>query len=194
MMRLHSLRFLIVSFVFGGFAGVASGQGITSSPASVTLTATLSESLTVSATPSSVTFTLTPGGQAFGNSPVSITTTWNTSTAEGNLELDGYFSSSSQALTSRSSSPTAYIPTSAVLGQMTSGSPTSYTAFTSSSGATGSTTTSGATLPLFNIALSSSNRSSTRTDSLGLEINLSSLTQLPADTYTGTLLLVAQAY
>lgn len=191
-MRLHHLRFLTLFIVLGGLAGVASGQ-ITSSPASVTLTATLSESLTVSATPSNVTFALTPGGTAAGNSAVSITTTWNTSTAEGNLELDGYFSSSSQALTSRSSSPVAYIPSSAVLGQMATGSPTSFTAFTSSSGNV-SAATAGATLPLFNVPLTSANRSSTRTDSLALEINLTSLAQLPADTYTGTLILEAQAY
>lgn len=192
-MRLHSLRLLMGLLFLMGFAGVASGQTLSSNTASVTLTATLSESLTVSATPTTVTFALTPGGTAMGNSPVSVTTTWNTSTAEGHIELDGYFSSATAALTSSNQSPATNIPTSAVLGQMATGSPTSFTAFTSSAGNVAGAT-AGATLPLFNVALSSANRSVTRTDSLALEINLSSLPQIPADTYMGTLYLKAEAY
>ncbi len=191
-MRLHRLQYLILSLVLLGSVGVASGQ-ITSSPASVTLTATLSESLTVSASPSTVTFTLTPGSFAVGSAPVAITTTWNTSTVEGHLELDGYFSSASAALTSTNASPAVNFPSSAVLGLMGTGLPSSYTAFTATNGNV-TAATSGATLRLFNVTLSSANRSSTRTDNLSLKIDLSSLTQIPADTYTGTLILEAQAY
>jgi hypothetical protein len=176
--------------VLGGVTGMASAQ-ITSSTASVALTATLSESLTVSATPGAVTFALVKSGVATGSAPVAITTTWNTSTVEGNLELDGYFSSASAALT-YAGSPAVNIPSSAVLGQVTTGLPTSYTPFTQTGNVT-SATASGA-LALFNVALSSANRAGTRTDNLGLEINLSSLPQIPAATYTGTLILQAQAY
>jgi hypothetical protein len=76
---------------------------------------------------------------------------------------------------------------------MGTGLPSSYTAFTATNGNV-TAATSGATLRLFNVTLSSANRSSTRTDNLSLKIDLSSLTQIPADTYTGTLILEAQAY
>jgi len=167
-------------------APVAHAQ-LNSNTVSVTLNAVLSESLTVAATPSTVSFTLVAGGTATGSAPVAITTTWVMASGRANVVLDGYFSSTTAALSG--GSPTVNIPTSEVYGQMTTGTPTSYTAFTQS----GVVGTASAGLTLFTQALSASNRSATRTDNLNLEINLSTQAQLPAATYTGTLILQAQA-
>lgn len=164
----------------------AFGQ-LNSTAASVTLTATLAESVTVAATPGTVTFNLVAGGTANGSAPVAITTTWVLASGRANVVLDGYFASASAALSG--GTPTVNIPSSEVYGQMTTGTPTSYTAFTQ----TAALGPSGAGLTLFTQALSASNRASTRTDNLSLQINLSSHTQLPAATYTGTLYLQAQA-
>jgi hypothetical protein len=48
-------------------------------------------------------------------------------------------------------------------------------------------------LTLFTQALTSSNRNANRTDNLVLSINLTSIPQLPAASYTGSLILAAQA-
>ena len=86
----------------------------------------------------------------------------------------------------------AYIPSSEIYGQVTTGAPTTFTAFTQTTtgGALG---VSGASLVLFTDTISGTNRNLTRSDNLNLEINLTSQPQLPSDTYTGTLNLQAQA-
>jgi hypothetical protein len=75
---------------------------------------------------------------------------------------------------------------------VTTGAPTTYTAFTQSP--TGQALgVSGASLVLSTTPITSSNYSSTRTDNLNLEINLTGLNGIAAGTYTGTLNLQAQA-
>lgn len=162
---------------------------LNSNTVTITLNATLAESLSVSATPSTVTFTLVAGGTATGNVPVAITTSWVLASSRANVVLDGYFASATAAL-SGSASPVVNIPSSEVLGLMSTGSPTTFTAFTANT-ALGPT---GAGLLLFTQALSSSNRNSSRTDNLSLQINLAAQPQLPAaSNYTGSLFLQAQA-
>jgi len=161
---------------------------INSSTAAVALTATLGELLSITATPSAVTFTLVQGGVAVGSAPVAIQTKWLFLPTRANLFLNGYFASSTAALTDGAATPD-YIPASAVLGQMTTGSPTTYTAFTQNT----VLGPAGAGLLLFTQSLTSLTRASTRTDNLSLEINLASLPQLPAGVYTGTLTLQAEA-
>jgi hypothetical protein len=161
---------------------------LNSTASTVNLSATLAESLTLSATPGTVTFNLVSGGTASGSAPVAMTTTWVLNASRSTVTLTGYFSSATAALTSGGTTP-VNIPTSEVLGQVTTGSPTTYSPFT----ATGPVGTAGAGLLLFNQAITSSNRSANRSDNLNLEINLASQPQLPAGTYTGTLNLQAQA-
>ena len=160
---------------------------LTSNTASVALKATLGESLTVAATPSAVTIPLVSGGTATGTSPVAITT-WVLSATRTAVTLVGYFSSATVALTDGAATPDN-IPASEVLGQMTTGTPTSFTAFTQ----TAPLGAAGAGLTLFTQGLSPTNRTANRTDNLNLEINLASQPQLPAGTYTGTLNIQAQA-
>jgi hypothetical protein len=124
---------------------------------------------------------------------VVITTTMTGISLFGTLSLYGYFSSSTAALTDGRTIPND-IPTSAVFGQVTTGSPTTFTAFTSST-AVGP---AGAGLLLFTATTLSSTGCSPfgaicRTDSLNLKITLTSLPQLPAGSYNGTLILQAQA-
>ena len=159
-----------------------------SNTASVALKATLGESLTVAATPSTVAIPLVSGGTAAGTSPVAITTTWVLSASRTAVTLVGYFSSATVALTNGATTP-ANIPASEVLGQVTTGTPTAFTAFTQ----TAPLGAAGAGLTLFTQGLTGTNRTANRTDNLNLEINLASQPQLPAGTYTGTLNIQAQA-
>ncbi|MGI4853883.1 MAG: hypothetical protein ACRYF4_07560 [Janthinobacterium lividum] len=154
---------------------------------SVTLNATLPESLSISTSVSSVNFALIPGGTANGSVPIGITTSWVLAQGRANVVLDAYFLSSTGALTG--GTPVVSLPSSTVYGLMATGTPTAYTPFTQSA-ALG---TAGGGLTLFTQALSSSNRNANRTDNLLLQINLSGQPQLPAGTYTGSLILAAQA-
>jgi hypothetical protein len=144
-------------------------------------------SITVAASPSAVSFALNAGGLATGSSPVVITTTYSGVSVLSSFILYAYFATASSALSG--GSPVVLIPSSCVLGQMTTGTPTTFTAFTG----TGPFGGAGASLQLFSsTALLSLGGS--RTDSLSLEINLATIPQLPAGTYIGSLLLTAQAF
>lgn len=161
---------------------------LNSNTATVALRATLTESLTVAATPKTVTIPLVSGGIATGSSPVAITTSWVLSGGRTAVTLVGYFSSATAALTNSATTPTN-IPAAEVLGQVTTGTPTTFTPFTQ----TAPLGAAGAGLTLFSLPLTTANQTATRTDNLVLEIDLSSQPQLPAGAYTGTLNLQAQA-
>jgi hypothetical protein len=153
------------------------GQGV-ARPAAV-----LGTSVTLTAAPAFVSFRLVAQGVAASSGEVGVTTRWTGLTRPGSLNVYGYFSSSGAALTG--GSPAVNIPTSAVLGQVPTGSPSAYTPFTQSS------PIDGASLLLYS-ELFRIGGNGFRTDALNLEINLEALPQLPAGTYTGTLYLQAQ--
>jgi hypothetical protein len=146
-------------------------------------------SLTVSASPAFVSFNLLSKGVATGSSSVAITTTWGGAVCvvTCTINLYGYFSSASAALSG--GSPVVNIPTSEVLGQVTTGTPTTFTAFTQSAPFGGA----GASLLLFTQSFFLTAGAGNRTDALNLEINLVSQPQLPAGTYSGTLFIQAQS-
>ncbi len=170
----------------------AFGQSVASNAPTVALTATLTESLTVSATPSTVTFALNAGTTATGNAPVAITTTWVLAATRSDLYLYGYFTSATQALQGVTTN-TIYIPSSEVFGLVSTGVPTSATAFTQSAAAGLTIGTANASLELLDVTLTAANYSGTRTDNLTLSIDLTNQPQLAAQQYTGTLYLQAQA-
>jgi hypothetical protein len=184
-------RFYVLSGLLAISVGIlpntASAQ-VNSNAATVTLNATLGESIVISATPGTVNFTLVDGGTAAGSAPVAITTTWLVNSTRANVALYAWFGSPAAAMTDGLATPNN-IPSSEFFGQCTTGLPTIYTAFTQSN----TLGVSGGGLKIFTVALSSSNRSSSRTDNLNLEINLTAQPQLPAGSYTGTLNLQAQA-
>ena len=165
----------------------AFGQLNSNSPA-ITLSAALAESLSVSATPANVNFNLVPGGIAVGSTPVAITTSWVLASSRAAVTLIGSFGSASVALAGNSI-PEVDIPTTAVLGLMSTGLPTVFTAFSVNT----PLGVAAAGLPLFTQVLTSGTRNFSRTDNLTLEINLILLPQLPSATFTGSLLLQAQA-
>ena len=146
---------------------------------------TLGDTVTVSATPSAVSFTLVHGAAATASSPVSITTTWSGINLLSSITLYGFFTSSTSALSG--GTPVSNIPTSCVFGTVPTGTPTSYTAFTQTNTYGGA----GAGLQLY---AQNSSLGGNRTDSLSLKIDLTSIPQLPAAVYSGVLMLEAQAF
>lgn len=146
-------------------------------------------SLSLSATPSTVSFHLVPSGVATGTSAVQVTTSWNGSICLliCTINVYAYFANANAALSG--GAPIVNIPSSEVLGQVPTGIPTSYTPFTDSSPFGGA----GASLQLFQQTVFLLTFGSTRTDALNLEINLSNQRNLPAGTYTGTLYIQAQS-
>ena len=95
---------------------------------SASLSASLAQSLSISITSgSSVNFTLAENAAADGDVPVVVSSTWNLNPGQtGAVSLYGYFDVPASALTDGGSNS---IPTSWVEGRMTTGTPTSYTAF-----------------------------------------------------------------
>ena len=170
-----------------GLAGSASAQ-VNSNTATVALTATLGETLTVSATPGTVNFTLISGAAATGSAPIVISTNWVLRSNRSAVNMYAWFATPAAALTDGLATPNN-IPSSEVYGQVTTGTPTSYTAFAQSN-ALG--TASGG-LALFSQAITSANRTGSRSDNLGLKIDLTSQPQLPAGSYSGTVTLQAQS-
>jgi hypothetical protein len=162
-------------------AQVLSGTG------NVSLTATLSQALTVSVTGgSSVNFALTANAAANGDVPTIIRTAWNLNPGQiGAVSLYAYFDVPAQALTDGAG---GNIPSSWVMGQMATGTPTSYTAFTQ----TNPVGPAGGSLALFTTNITGINKNSSRTDNLNLRIDLTGRT-LSAGTYTGVLRIQARA-
>ncbi|WP_263366707.1 hypothetical protein [Edaphobacter bradus] len=142
--------------------------------------------LSLSASPSAVNFSLVSGGVAQGSSPIAVSTSWFIA-FNSTVNVYAYFTSSTAALSG--SSPVVNIPSSNVLGKDTTGIPTSFTAFTQSNPLGGA----GASLQLSTTSVPLGIFGS-HTDNLSLEIDLTSLPQLPAATYTGVLMVQAQAF
>jgi hypothetical protein len=157
-----------------------------SNDVTATLTATLSESLTVQLTPSAVTFSLT-GGSATnaGNTSLSVTTTWTLSASRTDLGLFAYFTDASAALVHTDTNNTVDIPSSRVEGSVNGGTAAAFTQTVAFGGAN-------AGLEMFAVSVAPASAGGTRTDTLALNINLLGYA-LPADTYSGTLHIRAQA-
>jgi len=112
--------------------------------------------------------------------PVVIITQWNVNPGQTNtVNLMAYFTTPAQALAG-----SVQIPSSRVRGQMTTGLPVAFTAFTQN--AVGGIGTAGGSLRLFSQAITGINKNSSRTDNLNLQLDLTG-TALPPGTYTGTL-------
>lgn len=165
---------------------VVSAQ-VLSNVASVNMSAVLAQSISISVTSgSTVNFTLATNGTAGGDVPAVIQTTWNLNPGQtGSVSLFGYFNTPASAMTDGGGNN---IPSSWVEGQMATGTPTSYTAFTQ----TNPVGPAGGSLALYTEAITGVNKIKTRTDNLDLRVNLTGQT-LPAGTYTGILRLQARA-
>ena len=186
------VRVAVVAVAMMIAVSTASAQ-LNSTAQPIALNATLSESLTVSLNTATVNFTLSAGSAAnAGSNSVIATTKWVLKPGRTAVGVYAYFASNTAALTGTASGST--IPSSAFSiadtgagsgGAGTSGALTNSVAF-------GGTT---AGLKLANVAISGTNMNASRTDTMTFNIDLSggTLPQLPADTYTGTLNIQAQA-
>jgi hypothetical protein len=174
----------------GSFAGAQAIR--VARPAAIASPELEVKTLSIRVSSTSVKFQLQSGKTAVGTPTLSITTTWGsgkcTTKNTCTVRLYGYFSSATTALSG--GTPVVRIPTSEVLGEMTTGLPTTYTAFTQSGPFGGA----GASLELFTDAMTARTTGGSRTDPLSLEINLASQPELPAGTYTGTLSLIAESF
>src|SRR3954466_15747560 len=115
-------------------------------------------------------------------SPVVIQTTWSVKPGQTNtVNLIAYFAVPAQAMVG----PTTQIPSSRILGRMTTGLPVAFTPMTQNGfGAFG---TAGGTLRLYTVNITGSNKNATRTDNLDLRLNLVGFPALQAGSYTGVL-------
>ena len=163
-----------------------------SNNATVALTATVNTSLTVGLSSATQTWNtansnaLTPGAASNnGNAGITVTTTWVLQPGHTSVALYGYFASAAAALVPTAG--TTNIPSSAFEIKVGAG------AFTAVSGTNAGFGVAGSSLLLQTTAITGANKVSSATAALTFNLNLTSLPQLPADTYTGTLNIQAQA-
>jgi hypothetical protein len=156
------------------------------------LAAAAQTSITVSVAPGAVTWAnLVPGSATnTGSSALTITTSWSLNPAGGgdNLKVYAYFTSSTAAL-AHSPACTVSCPdiASSKFEIRVNGGALSPVSGTGPFGA------AGASLQLAAVPITGANKNSSRVDTLQLNINLSTLPNLPADTYSGVLNIQAQS-
>jgi hypothetical protein len=170
----------IFTFATIGFASAAHAQ-LNSNAATVNLTATLPESLTIAATPAAVNFTLAASGTAPGSAQISVTSAWALLATRSSVTLYAFASSATAALTDGAGHN---IPAANLTGSPNSGA---FSPFTGNS-----PFGTGTSLTIFTQAITTANLNTTRTDTLNLAINTTGL-NLPVATYTGVLTIRAQA-
>jgi hypothetical protein len=174
------LLFLIVPLLM--FAPTLEATTLPSAVATVSLTATVVESLTVSVSPGTLNFT----NNNVNATPLVVTTTWNlASGAHTQLDVEAYFASATALV----GTPSGSVPTSGVV-MVTPG--TGGTCNTSR--VIGGTTYSNAcgSGPVFNVPITSTNLSGSNSTNTTWQIG--ALMSAPPGTYTGTLNFQANAF
>jgi hypothetical protein len=162
----------------------AGAQVLNSAASTITLQAKLSESLAVSLSGSSVNFTLTAGSATNpGSTSITATTTWTLRPSVGSIKLYAFFASSASALTDGAGDN---IPSADFQISNNGGAFNALTSTVPFGGAN-------AGLLLSTTPILGNNKTGSRTDVMNFNINLSTLPNLPAGTYTGTLTIQAQA-
>jgi hypothetical protein len=166
-------------------ASMASAQ-LNSGAQTIALNATLTESLTLTLSANTVNFNLSAGSATnAGSAGITATTAWTLAAGRNSVGVYAYFSNAAAALTDGSGDN---IPSSAFF-IADNATPAAALTNTVAYGA------ANAGLKLATVAITGANRSGTRTDAMTFNINLTggTLAQLPANTYTGTLNIQAQA-
>jgi hypothetical protein len=160
---------------------VSAYSQVNSNTADVTLNATITEALTVAIDNTVVNFgnvasgqTATPVGQ-----DVHVTTTWTLATTRSSVVLYAYFTAPLAAMTMGTND----IPASAL----------SATVGGSSVGSFSTVDTFGTGVTLQTTPITTANDVSSATADVALTLNLSSVPNLPAGAYTGTMYIQAQA-
>ena len=174
----------ILMLLGGAFFTPAHAQVLNSAAGTITLQAVLSQSLAVNLSANSVNFSLTAGASSNpGSTAITATTTWTLKPSVGSVKLYAFFGSSAAALTDGVGDN---IP-SADFQISNNGGP--FTALTSTVPFGGAN----AGLLLSTTPILGNNKTGSRTDVMNFNINLLTLPNLPAATYTGTLTIQAQA-
>jgi hypothetical protein len=120
--------------------------------------------------------------------PVVIQTQWDLNPGlTGSVRVIAWFATPAQALY-HAGSGTA-IPSSRMRGRVVTGVPVTFTAFTQNP--VGGIGTAGGSLQLLNVTVNGTNKTTTRSDNLQLQLDLNGAPVLPPGTYTGTLNLQA---
>lgn len=175
----------VVGIAIALSASIASAQ-LNSGAQTIALNATLAESLTLTLSANTVNFTLSAGSANNpGSAGITATTAWTLAPGRTSVGVYAYFTSATAALTDGAGDN---IPSSAFFIADNAGTSTALTNTVAYGGAN-------AGLKLATVPITATNRSANRTDAMIFNINLSggTLPQLPANTYTGTLNIQAQA-
>jgi hypothetical protein len=149
----------------------------------ISLAATAPSTLTVVVTSGAVQTISNVTDNAVNNfpSPVGIQTSWDLNPGQTNtVQLVAYFALPAQAMVG----PTQ-IPSSRILGRVTTGIPTTFTAMTQN--AVGGVGSAGGSLQLFSVTINGANKVDNRSDNLDLQLNLVGFPTLPAGAYVGVL-------
>jgi hypothetical protein len=172
---------LALVMLFGPGLAEAQATALNSAPATVTLSLTVSETVTVSATPANITFSAPNGGASTASGPISVVTSWN-GTSRTSISTVAWFNTAGQAL----AGPISIAPSSV---------------FASINGGTATACTQATPAPVTGIGLTGQfcpivftqnlpPQVGTHTDTILL--SMSGLPALAAGTYTGTLNIEAQ--
>jgi hypothetical protein len=179
------LRIAVAVLAVTFAASVASAQ-LNSGAQTIALNANLTESLTLNLSANAVNFTLSAGSAANpGSTNITATTAWTLKPGRTAVGVYAYFASAAAALTDGVGDN---IPSSAFFISDNGGASTALTNTVVFGAANGG-------LQLANVAITGVNKTGTRNDVMAFNINLTggALPQLPANTYTGTLNIQAQA-
>ena len=181
--RLSRIAIVVLAMTFA--ASLASAQ-LNSGAQTIALNATLGESLTLSLSANAVNFTLAAGSAAnAGSTNITATTAWTLKPGRTAVGVYAYFVSAAAALTDGAGDN---IPSSAFFISDNGAASTALTNTVAFGGAN-------AGLQIANVAITGLNKTASRTDVMAFNINLTggTLPQLPANIYTGTLNIQAQA-
>jgi hypothetical protein len=150
----------------------------------ISLAATAPGALTVAVTSGGTQAIVGVVDNALNNfpTPVVIQTSWNVNPGQtSTVSVVAYFTLPGQALVGG----ITQIPSSRVLGRMTTGLPTAFTPMNQNSiGGVGS---AGGSLRLYTVNISGATKNGTRTDNLDLQLDLVGFPPLPAGDYAGVL-------
>ena len=150
----------------------------------IALQAVLTDSISLTLSGSAVNFNLVAGSANNpGSSSVTATTTWTLKPSVGSLKIYAFFSSSTSALTDGTGNN---IPSADFQISDNAGAFNPLTNTVPFGGAN-------AGLQLSSTGILGNNKTGTRNDVMNFNINLTTLPNLPAGTYTGTLTIQAQA-
>jgi len=179
------LRIAVAVLAMTFAASMASAQ-LNSGAQTIAVNANLTESLTLNLSANAVNFTLSAGSAANpGSTNITATTAWTLKPGRTAVGVYAYFASAAAALTDGVGDN---IPSSAFFISDNGGASTALTNTVVFGAANGG-------LQLANVAITGVNKTGTRNDVMAFNINLTggTLPQLPANTYTGTLNIQAQA-